>query len=378
MRCLQISKYYTPVKGGIETVVRDISIGLSKRGWPIEILCSNKKIYTQIDNDPLRVTRIGTLGVFESAPISLGLPFRLFRIQSNFDVIHIHLPNPIANLAVWFTRPHSKIVIHWHSDIINQKFLLKLYAPLQAWLIKRADAIIVTSLPYATHSTWLSGHSKKIHVVPICTVDPLGVSSQEERHLNAKRVGERWVGKRIVFALGRMTYYKGFDVLIKAARFLPNDTIVLIGGSGKLLALFRQQVIVEGLENKVYLLGEISDEDLSGYFQLADIFCLPSIERSEAFGVVILEAMGYGKPIVATNIKGSGVAWVNKHGESGLNAEPGEPVSLANCINCLLEDPILAENMAKGARIRFKSQFDIEKMLDSIEAVYDSIGLPGQ
>lgn len=374
-RCLQLTKFYPPFNGGIETTVRDIARGLSSRGWGIKILCSNTKAKTVYEDGAIPVMRVASLAQIASTSMSPMMLFWLVRWQNEQDVIHVHLPNPMANLVLWVTRPRSKVVVHWHSDIVKQRRLLKLYEPLQNWLLKRADAILVTSKRYADSSPWLQPYKNKLHIAPSCVEDPLLITPQRKRQELTDSVRAQWPGKRIVFALGRMTYYKGFEVLINAARQLPSDVVVLIGGAGELLESLRVQVRENELMNKVHLLGRISDGDLPGYFGAADLFCLPSLVRSEAFGLVLVEAMAHGKPVVATDIDGSGVPWVNAHGVSGLNAKPGDADSLAECIQRILNDSGLASKLALGARSRYESTFTIDKMIDSIETAYDSIGV---
>nr|WP_199065538.1 glycosyltransferase [Chromobacterium sp. ASV5] len=376
MRCLQLTKFYPPFNGGIETTVRDIANGLTRRGWRIEILCSHTKRRTMQEPGIIPVIRVASLAEVASTSLAPMLVPWLARRQQRQDIIHVHLPNPMANLALWLTRPRAKIILHWHSDIVKQKRLLKLYKPLQSWLLKRADAIFATSATYAESSPWLREHMHKVHIAPSCIEDPLSVTSTQERLAAGERVRAAWPGKRIVFTLGRMTYYKGFDVLIEAARQLPEDVVVLIGGSGELLDSLRRQAQNAGLADKVQLLGRISDADLPGYFEAADLFCLPSLVRSEAFGLVMVEAMGYGKPVVATAIEGSGVPWVNLDGVTGLNAMPGDPIDLAKCLCKLLDDPKLAKQFGIGGRSRFESLFTIEKMIDEIVDVYNKVGVP--
>lgn len=375
VRCLQLTKFYPPFNGGIETTVRDISNGLTRRGWCVEVLCSHTERRTVREPGAITVTRVASLAQVASTSISPMLVPWLARRQSEQDVIHVHLPNPMANLALWLTRPRAKLFLHWHSDIVKQKRLLKLYEPLQAWLLERADAIFATSSRYAESSPWLRAHMHKVHIAPSCIEDPLQITTPAQRRTAVERIHAAWPGKRIVFALGRMTYYKGFDVLIEAARHLPKDVVVLIGGSGELLELLRQQVRDAGLTERVHLLGRISDEDLPGYFGASEMFCLPSLVRSEAFGLVMVEAMGHGKPVVATDIVGSGVPWVNLHNESGLNAKPGDSLDLAACIRRLLDDPSLAQRLGAGGRQRFESLFTLDKLIDVVESTFAAAGV---
>lgn len=372
---LQLTKFYPPINGGIETAVRDIAEGLAARRWQVEILCANVKRETVVEPGVIPVTRVSSFGQVASTSMTPSLIPWLRRRQREHDIVHVHLPNPMANLAIWLTRPSAKLVIHWHSDIVKQKQLLKIYAPLQNWLLRRADAIIATSPPYAETSPWLQAFREKVHFVPLCVQDASTSATALQRHAQAQALRARYPGKKIVFALGRMTYYKGFNVLIEAARELGDDTVVLIGGGGELLDSLRNQVAAAGLQERVHLIGRVADAELPSYYEAADIFCLPSLMRSEAFGLVMLEAMSFARPVVATRIVGSGVPWVNVDGETGLNAEPGDPVSLCTALRRLLDDPVLAQKLGEGGRKRYETHFTIEKMTDALLGVYDHIGV---
>lgn len=374
-RCLQLTKFYPPVNGGIETTVRDIAEGLTRLHWSVEILCAHTERHTVHETGVIPVTRVASWGQVASTSIAPSLISRLLNRQGNQDVIHVHLPNPMANLALLLTRPRAKVVVHWHSDIIKQKHLLKLYAPLQEWLLKRADAILATSPPYAKSSPWLQPYMAKVRFVPSCIRDPRNFVTQEARQQRAASIRGTYPGKKIVFALGRMTYYKGFDVLVRAAQHLGDDTVILLGGKGELLGSLKAEAAALGVAEKVHFLGRVSDDDLPGYYEAADVFCLPSVMRSEAFGLVMVEAMAYGKPVVATRIPGSGVSWVNLHDETGLNAEPGDDIDLARTLSGLLNDPARAQALGAGGRSRFENYFSIDKMIDAVRAVYAEIGI---
>jgi glycosyltransferase involved in cell wall biosynthesis len=352
--------------------VRDIAEGLTGRGWQVEVLCANTARETVHEAGAIPVTRVSSFGVVASTSMAPSLVWQLARQQQEQDVIHVHLPNPIANLALFLTRPKSKLVLHWHSDIVKQKHLLKLYAPLQAWMLRRADAIIATTECYAESSPWLQPYRHKVRFVPSCLRDPRATVDVAAAERRAAEIRNAHPGKKIVFALGRMIYYKGFDVLIRAARKLDDDTVVLLGGSGELQEPLRKLARELGVEHKVVFLGRVSDADLPAYYMAADVFCLPSLMRSEAFGLVMVEAMSFGTPVVATQIPGSGVTWVNVDGETGLNAQPGDDDDLARKLRELLDDPQRARAMGAAGRRRFEQHLTLEKMIDATLAAYDS------
>jgi rhamnosyl/mannosyltransferase len=375
MNVLHLCKFYHPVPGGIETVVRDIAQGLTRRRWSVDVLCANTVRETAVDRDgAVSVVRAGSLGLVASTSMAPALVTQLLR-QPAHDVVHAHLPDPMTNLALLIARPRAKLVLHWHSDIVKQKLLLKLYAPLQNWLMRRADAIIATSPPYAESSPWLRRFADRIHFVPCGIVDPLAGVDEAVLQRQVAAIKAQHAGKRIVFALGRMTYYKGFEVLVEAASRLPEDVVVLIGGHGELLEPLRAKARAHGVADKVLFIGKVPDETLAAHYQAASAFCLPSLLRSEAFGVVLVEAMSHALPIVATEIPGSGVPWVNQHGVTGFNAQPGDPVSLAAALCRLLDDPAGAARMGRNGRRRFEEHFTIDRMIDAVETVYTRIGV---
>lgn len=379
MKVLQMGKYYPPSIGGIETVMFDITEGLSLKGVSCDVLCSNDVNVTKYEKSALgyNITRAASFGKLASTSISPALIKESFKQLHNYDVIHIHLPDPMANLAVYLVRPEAKIVLHWHSDIIKQKQLLKVYAPLLNWLVKRANVIIATSLNYAESSFWLQKYSFKTKIVPIGIKDPLVESdsfSQADR-LPKENVFsiKKSINDKIVFSLGRMSYYKGFGDLIEAAKFLPKNYKIVIGGTGELLQEYILKVKNHGLTDQVELIGKIEQSKLWDCYRACDVFCLPSVQRSEAFGVVLPEAMAFSKPILATNIIGSGTSWVNKHNFSGINVDPGNPSQLAEAIKLILSSEELIKKYSIGARSRFEDEFTRDKMVDKIIKVYSEI-----
>jgi rhamnosyl/mannosyltransferase len=371
MRVLQIGKFYPPVVGGIETVTYDLTQGLNAGGVPTDVLCSHvaTKLVIEESDSGNKVIRMPTFCTSASTPLSPGMPACFRRIMNDYDIIHVHLPNPMANLTLLLSGYDGKVLLHWHSDIIQQKKLLRLYKPLQSWLLRRADAIIATSPPYIDSSPFLSQWREKVKVVP------LGINSSRLLVDNGvlENLRRRHKGRRIVFSLGRMAYYKGYQYLIDAALHTPDDVIIIIGGAGKLLSDLRSRIENLGLGNKVELVGNIQENELGAYFEIADVFCLPSIARSEAFGVVMLEAMACGRPIIATDIPGSGVPWVNIDGLSGINVEPGDSRALADAIMRLLKDEALLKKLGGQALKRFEENFTAEGMVQATRQLYENI-----
>lgn len=368
MRVLQLGKYYPPDIGGIETVMYDITEGLNERGIKCDVLCSNSenKYKEEMIND-YKVYRTKSYGKIASTSITPQMISKLREIIENYDIIHIHLPDPMANIALMLSNhKNKKVVLHWHSDIVKQKNLLKLYLPFQNWLLKRADKIIATTPKYIEESPFLYKYKEKCISVPI-GIDNKRLIVKEEL---VKQIRNKFNNKRIIFSLGRLAYYKGFQYLIESAKYLDDNYVVLIGGTGELKEELEKFIKKYNLQDKVFLVGKIPQEELGSYYQACDLFVLPSIEKSEAFGVVQIEAMSFGKPVITTKIKGSGVDWVNKDGVSGVNVEPKNSEAIAEAIKRILKNQEIYSIFSSNAKKRFKEIFCKDYMINSLINIY--------
>lgn len=368
MRVLQVTKFFPPVRGGIETASYELTEGINRIGIRADVLCANESPATIHERSPMGydIVRAGRWFQWMSTSISPALISEAASLAKRYDIVHVHMPDPMAAYALWKVRPKVPIVVHWHSDVVRQRFGKRLYEPLQSWLVRRADALIATTQIYSESSDSLRPWADKVHAIPIGISDPLPRSHPDR----VAAVRARYPGKKIVLAVGRTIYYKGFDVLIRAARHLPEDTQVLIGGFGQLFEQCSRQIRELGLGNRVQMLGLLSDQDLIDHHAAADVFCLPSTARSEAFGIAMLEAMAMGKPVVSADIQGSGVSWVNRDGVTGLTVPVGEAEPLAQALGRLLADPVLAARLGSAARRRYLEAFTADDVARQVADLY--------
>ena len=360
-KILQLGKLFPPFFGGIESVSYELALGIKAAGHVSDVLCVNEvgKKDSFDDVRGVHVTRCASFFKFASVYFSLSYILNWIKSRKKYDVIHVHCPNPLANIALLLFPTRAHVVVHWHSDIVKQKKLKVLYQPLQNWLLKRANRIIATSEVYAKSSSDLQQFLHKISIIPI-GIDPDKLETTSD---GVETIRSRYRDKKIVFSLGRHVYYKGFKYLIAAAKELPEDYIILLGGTGNLSSELYQQVEQYGLTEKVQFLGKISTEELGDYYSACDVFCLPSIERSEAFGVVQLEAMSLGKPVVSTSIPGSGVGWVNKDGISGRVVSPKNVTALRDAIVELCDNPIPQDTIQQHFTNNFSSSVMVNRTL---------------
>lgn len=368
LKVLQLGKFY-PIKGGVEKVMYDLMVGLSTEGMECDMLCAacHDKSFTEQLSDKAKLMVVHTVKELASTMISPSMVIKLREIAWEYDIIHVHHPDPMAALALYCSGYKGKVVLHWHSDILKQKSLLKFYLPLQKWLLKRADIIVGTSPVYVKESPFLQGVQHKVTYLPI------GVSPVEDVAEKAAELKRKYQGKRIIFSLGRLVPYKGFRYLIEAAKLLGKDYVVLIGGTGPLKEELQAQIEAMRLKSRVKLLGFVRDEDLPIYYGACDLFCMSSVMKTEAFGIVQIEAMSCGKPVVATRIPQSGVAWVNAEGESGLNAEPCDAKDLARAIREVLADEETYGRFSEGALNRYRTMFTQGQMINNCLDIYTKL-----
>ena len=365
---LQLGKFY-PIKGGVEKVAYDLMMGLSSRKDRCDLLCAtvSGKGKTLQMNSNAKLIECHSWGKTAATMIAPSMITTFRRICRNYDIVHVHHPDPMAAITMLLSGYKGKVVLHWHSDIQKQKLLLKLYRPLQNWLLRRADLIIGTSPVYLKESPFLQNVQEKT----ICL--PIGVSPIVQDAAATEKLRQRFGGRKIVFSLGRLVTYKGFTHLIDAAKYLSDDYVVLIGGTGILQKKLEKKIQRLGLQNKVMLLGRIPVKDLPAYFGACKVFCLPSVQKTEAFGIVQIEAMSCGKPVVATRIPQSGVSWVNEHGVSGLNVTPGKARELAQAVQDIADDEAVYEKFSVSARKRYHDVFTDERMIDNSLRIYESL-----
>jgi glycosyltransferase involved in cell wall biosynthesis len=368
---VHFSKHYFPDTGGIESVTVSLARGASRAGHNVFVVCfakvpaRNKEII-----DGVEIIRENISIILASQPLGVKYFLRCLCVAREADIVHLHAPNMLGALCALFIPARTRLLVHWHSDVLNKGFLGRMLRPLGRALLRRANSIVVTSQVYADASETLLPFTDKITVVPIGVPD----AKHEDNHSELPPEFESQIGgRKIVLAVGRLVPYKGFDVLIRAAQQLGKESAVVIVGDGPLREELQQAIVCCGVEDRVVLAGRISDSALHTFFKRAALYCLPSIDRAEAFGVVLVEAMTYGLPIVASDILGSGVPWVNQQGITGLNFPVGDVQALANAINKILDSEELRKKFSRNARERYLSEFTEGKSLNRILEVYEKL-----
>lgn len=370
MKILQINKFYHPFIGGIETIVKQLSEGINgKDNIKIDVLsCNNraKTIRTYING--VYVIKASSVGTLLSMPVSFSFFFILKRIYKQYDLIHVHLPFPLAELGLWLIKPKQKIIVTYHSDIVRQRFFALALTRLNRWFLSHAEKIVVSNPNIIETSKVLMDFKTK------CTVISFGVDTKKFSPDNGSKQSieqiKKKYGDRIVLFVGRLVYYKGIEYLIEAMKGI--DAKLLLIGEGPLKRFLTRKINRMGLANKVSILPYQPQNELVNFYISSTVLVLPSIYRSEAFGIVILEAMACGLPVISTEL-GTGTSYANQNGITGFVVPLRNSDAINNSLNILFSDKSLLIKMRESALKRVRSLFSINNMLDSYKQLYKNM-----
>lgn len=362
-RVLQLGKYYSPVKGGIETYVQSLCNRLLDSVELQVVVANHGRATVEEQLDGVRVIRCARLCTLSSAPICRGMAHAIRRFRP--DIVHIHIPNPGAVIAYLLSGHRGPLVVSYHSDVVRQIVLNQAFDPILKHLLDRCSAIVATSQNYIDSSTILSKYVDRCHAIPY-GIAPQSLETYDLSTVSAIRAK---YGPRTVLAVGRLVYYKGFEYLIRAMQHVESSKLLIIG-DGPLHRRLTQLIFELNLQSRVHLMGEI--EDIVPYYHAADVFCLPSIARSEAFGMVQLEAMACGKPVINTALD-SGVPFVSPHRVSGLTVPPADVSALAVALNQLLSNEADRISYGQAARQRVHSIFTLDMMIPRFLELYRDV-----
>jgi glycosyltransferase involved in cell wall biosynthesis len=370
IRVVTFGRYADDNFGGLERYVFELGHALAgevsfvnivaRRGPRPDVVMAGETVYS---------TPVASVG---DTPVCPSMPWHALRRhwRTPFDIAHLQFPaDPMAHLAYEMLPRSVRRVIGWHSDIVRQQGLLKLYRPLLNRSLRRADAIIAATPAHISSSGQLAAvrDTARFRVVPY----GFELSRFRERPPLADDLRARHAGRLLLFALGRHVYYKGFEFLIRALASIPQATLAL-GGQGPLTPELRRIARDAGVADRVEFLGRIPDPELPAWYHACDVFCLPSVEPAEAFGIVQVEAMACARPVVCCQLN-NGVNWVNRDGETGLAVPPADSAALADALTRLQKDTALRARLGEAGRRRAFSVFSAEAMASGTLAVYREV-----
>lgn len=372
LRVLHIGKFYPPFRGGMEVFLADLITAQRAAGIDAAALVHG----APLPDDPPWLTRVPAQFQLIYAPIAIGFRAALARAIARHqpDVLHLHMPN---NSALWaLTLPQAVAipwVVHWHSDVVSSQIRLavavayRLYRPFEQAVLERAERIIATSPPYLEASEALQPWRAK------CAVIPLGLGPMPPASPQSQTAAPWSAGAKLrLLSIGRLTYYKGFETLIEAVSRLQDVELLIVGDGdlrGKLQALIDART-ADGAPPPIRLLGNVTDAEKAGLLASCDVFCLASRERTEAFGMVLLEAMHHARPCVVSALPGSGMPWVLATAKAGLQASPEDPADWAEKILQMQADPGRRAQWGAAGNRALPQYFSITTCTRALSAQY--------
>jgi rhamnosyl/mannosyltransferase len=367
MKILQINKLYYPVVGGIETIVKQTAEGINNRdGFTVDVLvCNNRFRTTHETVHGVSVTRASSIGIFLSMPVSISFILLLRKLWRRYDVLHVHLPFPLAEIALWLIRPDRKIIVTYHSDIVRQRLISRTIGWLHRWVLGHAEKIAVSNPSIIETSPLLKQFKTKCEVIPFGADITIFNPDSGAKH----RIDQiqKDYGKKIVLFVGRLVYYKGLEYLIRAMKGI--DARLVLIGEGPLRKILDAEIEKQGLGHTVAFIPYQSQEELVDFYRASRVFVLPSVYRSEAFGITIIEAMACGLPVISTEL-GTGTSYANRDGITGYVVPPRDSAAINRALKKLLSDSILWSKMGNAAFDRIRQGFTVDNMMDGYRKLY--------
>ncbi len=365
MKVLHLGKFYPPAKGGIETILKLVCDQTSGEVHNTVLVANHAPGRANDTDGQTRIARLPVLIKVGAVACSPSLPLRLARETA--DIVVLHEPNPMALVAYFLARPAGRLVVWFHSEVIRPSWQFRLfYRPFLQFALSRASRIIVASPTLADTSPHLREWQSK------CVVIPYGVeAAQDGPDIEQRAAAIRSTCQQpVVLFVGRLVAYKGVDVLIDATRGL--EAVVFVVGEGPQRAALVDRAAAAGVGDRCRFLGEVSNEELAALYRACDVFVLPSVTRQEAFGVVQIEAMMRGKPVVSTEL-GTGTAWVNQHNETGLVVPARNARALHDALAALLKDPERRNALGAAGARRARSVFAVDRMAAAVLSLYRTV-----
>ena len=376
LKVLHLGKYDGDV-GGIERHLRALLGGMPPEIEIVNLVANNGNTSDEHRRHAYRTVRVSNYGSVASVALAPTMPSvaRQLHRQYGFDLVHLHFPDPLGHLTAMML-PRVPRVISWHSDIVKQKGALSVYSPFLRSFVRSADALIgATPQHFETSLQIPLGKPGQIREVVPYGFDTGALVASDASRAKRDPLPHRRGERSLIFAVGRHVYYKGFDILIRAMQDISAD--LWIGGRGPQTESLMRMAADLGVTDKVKFVGFIPDHLLMGYYDACDVFCMPSVERSEQFGLVQLEAMYCSKPIVTTRL-GTGVEFVTLDGETGLLVPPKNSEALAHALRTLLGNAALRARMGASGKRRVEEVFSVGQMVRKTVSVYHRVLASGQ
>jgi len=367
MKVLHFYKTYYPDSfGGVEQVIFQLASGSAQLGVDSTVLSlTPQKVDRLVEVNGHQSYRCRSNFQIASTDFSLSSFWQFNELVKKTDIVHYHFPWPFMDLVHFVVNHKKPSIVTYHSDIVKQKFLLRLYSPLKNKFLDSVDSIVATSPNYRVTSDLLQKYQNKVEVIPIGLDRKFYPSIDVERTQYWRSV----VGDKFFLFVGVLRYYKGLKILLDALALGDLPTVIV--GAGPIEQELKVKAGSLGLKNIIFL-GQVSEEDKVALLNLSYAVVFPSHLRSEAFGISLLEGAMYGKPMISSEI-GTGTSYINSDQETGIVVPPSSPKDLQTAMSYLWNNPKVAERMGHKAIARYEKLFTADKMCQSYKALYERL-----
>ena len=385
LRVCHLGKFYPPAPGGVETHVQTLARAQARAGATVQVVCVNHRdaastdvtwrplgaTPTVVESDgDVRVVRLGRSASVSRLDMCPSLLGTLWKLRADgTDIVHVHAPNPTMFLALATLPPFATLVVTHHSDVVKQRVLGRVFAPVERRVHERTALVLSTSEAYVGGSSVLQGLGGKVRALPFGLdlapfLEPSAAALAREASFRLE------MGQPLWLAVGRLVYYKGLMTAIDALAHLPGRLLVV--GTGPLESALRAHAKTRRVADRIDWLGHVDPDKLVGAYRAATALWFPSNARSEGFGLVQVEAMASGCPVINTAIPHSGVPWVSRDGETGFTIPVGDHRALAAASRRLLDEPGLRARLGAAAAERARREFNDGAMAERSLELYSS------
>lgn len=367
MKVLHFYKTYRPETfGGVEQVIYQLANGSTKSGIKTSVLTiTGKSEFGVIQLNDHYIYQCKRNFQIASTDFSLKAIWKFKELAASADIIHYHYPWPFMDLVHFFTKSNKPTILTYHSDVIRQSYLKKLYSPIMHRFLNDVDIVVATSPNYLKTSSILQKYKDKIEIIPI----GIDKESYPQPHVTKIKYWEEKLGNKFFLFVGVLRYYKGLQVLLESLTIVDYPMVIL--GSGPMEKELKRKAVEFNLKNLIFV-GQLEEEDKQAVIAISYALILPSNLRSEAFGVALLEASIFGKPMISCEI-GTGTSYVNIDGETGFVVPPSSPNELHLAMKFLWEHPKVSSKMGRKALVRYQELFTAKRMTEKYINLYNDI-----
>jgi len=368
-KVLHAYKVFPPdVDGGIPSAIATLCASTSHEFSNSILVARSQGLGRRYQADGTPVEAVTSFGTFLSTPLAPSYPTAFLKRASSSDIVIHHAPFPLTDVIAPLLAKNVSLIVYWHADITTYPLLKKIVKPAILRTLDRADRIIVSDFSMIAASDLLPAFAAKCSAVPYGS--DLSFWSSCTQAEEASATGLRQRHPRMIVAIGRLVPYKGFASLLRALRNMAGEVVII--GEGPLRQDLGKLAHELGVSDRVTFKGRMEPGEIKAYLHAARVLAFPSITAAEAFGLVQLEAMASGLPIVNTALP-TAVPKIARHDREALTVTPDDPDALSEALKSILEDESIATRLGQAGKARALSEYSRATYISRIEGIYSEL-----